>query len=102
MNLLLSVPQLSGAAVLGIGIWTKIDPGQFDSFLGDTGYSISAYILIGAGAVVMFVGFFGCCGAIKESRVLLGLVCMQCFTFFNVLSQFNRLSHPTIYMLTVR
>lgn len=32
------------------------------------------YILIGAGALVMLVGFFGCCGAVRESQCLLGSV----------------------------
>ncbi|EDO35938.1 predicted protein [Nematostella vectensis] len=62
---------LSGLAVLGIGIWTKVDAGQFDSFLGSSGYSIPAWTMIGAGAFVTFVGFFGCCGAVKESRCML-------------------------------
>ena len=60
--------------MLGIGIWTKIDAGQFDSFLGYSGYSVSAYILIGAGAFVTLVGFLGCCGAIRENRCMLGTV----------------------------
>ena len=67
--------QLAGAAILGIGIWTEIDPGQFDAFLGNSGYALPAKILIAAGAFVMVVGFLGCCGAIKESRPLLGAVC---------------------------
>ncbi|XP_048585621.1 CD151 antigen [Nematostella vectensis] len=69
---------LSGLAVLGIGIWTKVDAGQFDSFLGSSGYSIPAWTMIGAGAFVTFVGFFGCCGAVKESRCMLA-------TFFALL-----------------
>lgn len=32
------------------------------------------YILIAAGGLVMLVGFFGCCGAVRESQCLLGLV----------------------------
>uniref|UniRef100_A0A8D3E6P5 Tetraspanin 2b n=1 Tax=Scophthalmus maximus TaxID=52904 RepID=A0A8D3E6P5_SCOMX len=32
----------------------------------------SVYILIGAGSLVMLVGFFGCCGAVRESQCLLG------------------------------
>ena len=32
------------------------------------------YILIGAGSLVMLVGFFGCCGAVRESQCLLGSV----------------------------
>ncbi|CAJ0959102.1 unnamed protein product [Ranitomeya imitator] len=31
------------------------------------------YILIGAGALMMLVGFLGCCGAIQESECMLGL-----------------------------
>lgn len=34
-----------------------------------------AYLLIAAGAFVFVVSFLGYCGAVKESRVLLGLVC---------------------------
>uniref|UniRef100_A0A3P9MYU9 Tetraspanin 2b n=2 Tax=Poecilia reticulata TaxID=8081 RepID=A0A3P9MYU9_POERE len=30
------------------------------------------YILIGAGSLIMLVGFFGCCGAVRESQCLLG------------------------------
>ena len=66
--------QLAGLAILGIGIWTKIDAGQFDSFLGDIGSSIPAYMMTAAGGFIAVVGFLGCCGAIKESRCLLGLV----------------------------
>lgn len=32
------------------------------------------YILIAVGAVMMFVGFLGCYGAIQESQCLLGTV----------------------------
>lgn len=32
------------------------------------------YILIAAGALMMVVGFLGCCGAMKESPCMLGLV----------------------------
>lgn len=36
---------------------------------------VGVYILIGAGALMMVVGFLGCCGAIQESPCMLGLVC---------------------------
>lgn len=36
--------------------------------------SQAAYLLIAAGAFVFVVSFLGYCGAVKESRVLLGLV----------------------------
>lgn len=35
---------------------------------------LGVYILIGAGSLVMLVGFFGCCGAVRESQCLLGSV----------------------------
>lgn len=35
------------------------------------------YILIGAGALMMLVGFLGCCGALQESQCMLGLVSVQ-------------------------
>ncbi|XP_068674091.1 CD151 antigen-like [Montipora foliosa] len=73
---------LAGAAILGVGIWTEIDPGQFYAFLGNTGYSLPAKLLIAAGGFVMIVGFLGCCGAIKESRLLLGLFFACLFLIF--------------------
>ena len=78
VNELYSGVQLAGLAILGIGVWTKVDAGQFDSFLGNSGYSLSAYMMMAAGAFVAIVGFLGCCGAIKESRCLLGLVGNPC------------------------
>ena len=59
---------------MGIGIWSLLDPGTHEAFLGSFGYQIPSWMLIGGGALVMIVGFLGCCGAIRESRCLLGLV----------------------------
>ena len=38
---------------------------------------IGVYILIAVGAVMMFVGFLGCYGAIQESQCLLGTVSLS-------------------------
>lgn len=46
---------------------------------------LGVYILIGAGALMMVVGFLGCCGAIQESPCMLGLVC-AIYLFFSYLS----------------
>ncbi|OQV22348.1 putative Tetraspanin-9 [Hypsibius exemplaris] len=81
---------LGGAAVLGVGIWIRVDTGSYYDFLGKVDGSgestkvvanilsdnISyihavAYVLIGVGAFVFLVGFLGCCGAIKQARPLL-------------------------------
>lgn len=45
------------------------------------------YILIGAGSLIMLVGFFGCCGAVRESQCLLGSVSTNThLPFFNQIS----------------
>ncbi|XP_074659738.1 CD82 antigen-like [Tubulanus polymorphus] len=68
---------LSGAAILGVGIWLRVDPGilQYLNIIQteDQYLSLASYILIGLGCFVFIVGFFGCCGAIKESRCMLGM-----------------------------
>ena len=44
---------------------------DYDSFLGSGGVTSAANIMIAAGALVMVIGFVGCCGALKESKGLL-------------------------------
>lgn len=59
------------------GVW-----GSINVFLHNmTLYRVlltAVYILIGAGGVMMLVGFFGCFGAVKESQCLLGSVGKNC------------------------
>ena len=65
-----------GCAVLGFGIWVRVDP-QFHKFASDSNFGqlyIGAYILMAIGCLVMIVGFLGCCGAIRESQCILSLV----------------------------
>uniref|UniRef100_A0A4W5KMG2 Uncharacterized protein n=1 Tax=Hucho hucho TaxID=62062 RepID=A0A4W5KMG2_9TELE len=47
---------------------------QFEDQQAPSTFYISVYILIAVGAVMMFVGFLGCYGAIQESQCLLGTV----------------------------
>ncbi|XP_041366685.1 CD9 antigen-like [Gigantopelta aegis] len=76
---------LSGAAILGVGIWFLVDP-NMESYLGivkinaDQSLTNAAYILIGFGSFIFLVGFCGCCGAIRNSKCLLGF-----YIFFLVL-----------------
>ncbi|XP_012691731.1 tetraspanin-2a [Clupea harengus] len=67
---------LSGSLVLAVGLWLRFDP-DTSSLLNEEGapdtFFIAVYILIIAGGVMMLVGFFGCCGAMRESQCLLGL-----------------------------
>lgn len=54
---------------------------------------VGVYILIAAGALMMVVGFLGCCGAIQESPCMLGLVCTTCLLIiqlFPLILQFTK------------
>lgn len=70
---------LAGVAILGVGIWVKVDSGSILSFLGkieNVPAELSqvlnvGYLLIAIGALLVVIGFLGCCGAIKESRCML-------------------------------
>lgn len=59
---------------MAVGIWTLVDKSDYISLLSSSSYMIAAFILIGAGAVVMFTGLLGCCATIREQRALLLLV----------------------------
>ncbi|CAG07350.1 unnamed protein product, partial [Tetraodon nigroviridis] len=68
---------LMGSFVLAVGLWLRFDPETVSLLNGDKApdtFFIGVYILIGAGSLVMLVGFFGCCGAVRESQCLLGSV----------------------------
>ncbi|KAM4613118.1 tetraspanin-2a isoform 2-T2 [Polymixia lowei] len=65
---------LSGSLVLAVGLWLRLDPDTVQLLTGDGApetFFVAVYILIGAGALMMLVGFFGCFGAVRESQCLL-------------------------------
>ncbi|KAJ4944453.1 hypothetical protein JOQ06_012997 [Pogonophryne albipinna] len=76
---------LAGAAILGVGVWVKVDSGSLLGLVEDVDGAPSglsqlanvAYLLIAVGAVLLLIGFLGCCGAVKESRCML-------LTFFSI------------------
>ncbi|KAM7419068.1 hypothetical protein PAMA_016265 [Pampus argenteus] len=75
---------LAGAAILGVGVWVKVDSGSLLGILEnvDVPSGLSqllnvSYMLIAVGAVLLIIGFLGCCGAMRESRCML-------LTFFSI------------------
>ncbi|XP_026218825.1 CD9 antigen-like isoform X2 [Anabas testudineus] len=67
---------LAGTGVLAVGLWLRFDSrtaGLLEGGESPTVFVTGVYILIAAGALMMVVGFLGCCGAIKESPCMLGL-----------------------------
>ncbi|KAM6986875.1 CD9 molecule b [Aplochiton taeniatus] len=67
---------LAGTGVLAVGLWLRFDSKTEGLFEGKDSPSVfltGVYILIAAGALMMVVGFLGCCGALKESPCMLGL-----------------------------
>ncbi|XP_024127194.1 tetraspanin 35 [Oryzias melastigma] len=70
---------LAGAAILGVGIWVKVDKNSILSFLtkvqngsSDLNQALNVgYLLIAIGGVLVLIGFLGCCGASKESKCML-------------------------------
>jgi len=70
---------LSGCALIAVGIWIIVDPSivKILDFVievsQDSLIKYAAYVLIAIGGFVFIVGFLGCCGAIKESKCMLGI-----------------------------
>ncbi|XP_063811530.1 tetraspanin-2 [Pseudophryne corroboree] len=67
---------LAGSSVVAVGLWLLFS-GQVKKLNTDDEevyayFYLGLYILIGAGALMMVIGFFGCCGAARESQCLLG------------------------------
>jgi len=74
-----------GLTVFGLGIWVLVDKPSFltlfeeaQSVSGTTDtfnveiYTSAAYILLVVSFLVVLISFFGCCGAIKENKCMLG------------------------------
>ncbi|NXQ82242.1 TSN1 protein, partial [Nyctibius grandis] len=67
---------LGGGTLLGVGIWVSVDGQSFLDIFGAVSSSVLqvvnvSYFLIVIGAILLVIGFLGCCGAQKESKCLL-------------------------------
>ncbi|EGW00030.1 Tetraspanin-2 [Cricetulus griseus] len=78
VNTLLLIFQLAGSAVIAFGLWFRFGGPIKDLSSEDKSpeyFYVGLYVLVGAGALMMAVGFFGCCGAMRESQCVLGSCC---------------------------
>ncbi|XP_054458804.1 tetraspanin-1 [Anoplopoma fimbria] len=74
---------LCGLTLLAMGIWVSVDGGSFLRLLGPFSGQGMQFVNVGffcivIGAVLLLLGFLGCCGARKESKCLL-------LTFFSII-----------------
>merc|ERR1711935_1023438 len=88
-----------GLAVFGCGIWVLVDQPSFMNLftqatanldgLSDnfdiTLYTSAAYILLVVSVLVIIIAFFGCCGAWKESKCMLGTYFVLILAMFIVM-----------------
>ncbi|XP_013380729.1 CD9 antigen [Lingula anatina] len=76
---------LVGCALVAVGIWALVDKSFADKFGNEsvaTYIQAAAIFLLIVGGIIMFVGFCGCCGAIRESQCMLGTFFVFLFIFF--------------------
>ncbi|KAG8438830.1 hypothetical protein GDO86_005138 [Hymenochirus boettgeri] len=66
--------QIGGAAVIAIGAWTLMEKSGYISFIATSTMSVSSYILLFAGIVVMLTGFLGCGAMIQEHKKCLSVI----------------------------
>lgn len=67
----LSVFQLGGCGLLGVGLWLSVSQGSFAALSPSFPSLSAANLIITLGSIVMVTGFLGCLGAIKENKCLL-------------------------------
>ncbi|XP_061678155.1 CD151 antigen isoform X2 [Syngnathoides biaculeatus] len=62
---------LAGGAMLAVGFWTLVEKSDYISLLNSSFYTVPAYTLIAAGAVMIIIGVIGCCATLMEMKGLL-------------------------------
>lgn len=62
---------ICGIAVFGVGIYSRVKSGEWEDLIKNASVADAANLLIASGAIVMVIGFIGCCGAWKQNRPFL-------------------------------
>ena len=67
----LSLMQLGGCGLFGVGVWLSFKQAEISSLPLSFPSLSAANLLLVAGGITMVTGFLGCLGALKEQRCLL-------------------------------
>lgn len=60
---------------MGVGVWVAVDPAGFQDIVATKPVlRAGAYLLLAVGIALSLLGFLGCCGALRRSRLLLLVV----------------------------
>ena len=72
---------MAGVICVGVGIWVVAGEDSASVLeekvhieIPEDSLFTAAYVIIAVGSFMLFVGFCGCCGAIRESAFMLGVV----------------------------
>jgi hypothetical protein len=65
----------AGCAILGVSVWILLERNFISAMFGVELMTAVTVILIVAGAVIILVSFFGCCGSLMENKCMI-------FTYF--------------------
>lgn len=60
-----------GLLLLAIGIWLAVDRNFMSTIIGNSLYAVSVYFILIGGCLIFFASFFGCCGVIRENKMML-------------------------------
>lgn len=74
--------QISGFAVIIVGAVIEAHYRTYLDFISSSYLSASS-VLIGVGVLIFVVGFFGCCGAIKENHCM--IVTVRTFMYYCIM-----------------
>jgi len=105
---------LLSCVLLGVGIWVLVDRSSFLDLLDQTNASAPIYnsaviLILIVGSCAIFISFFGCCGAYRESRCMLGtyfllnlalLVLISVGAIIGMAQGISKLSSPFLDTLT--
>ncbi|BFZ05304.1 hypothetical protein BsWGS_08343 [Bradybaena similaris] len=83
---------LSGCAILGVGIWLRVDENAAEFLHKSSKMDVLhtlAYVLMAIGFLIMVIGFLGCCGAVRESQCMLTAFFVLLFLIFATLLGFG-------------